>query len=74
MFCFGHLSIACSVPWDYVRKLTPKVNKVEYYADLLMEEVLVVELKWVERLAKEHMAQCLNYLPVSKRVLARLFS
>jgi GxxExxY protein len=33
----------------------------EYYCDILVEDVLVVELKCVERLANEHMAQCLNY-------------
>ena len=34
----------------------------EYFADILVEDVLVVELKCVERLANEHTAQCLNYL------------
>jgi GxxExxY protein len=37
----------------------------EYYADILVEDVLVVELKCVERLANEHTAQCLNYLRAS---------
>ena len=31
----------------------------EYFADLLVEDVVVVELKCVERLASEHSAQCL---------------
>src|SRR3954451_16486441 len=35
----------------------------EYFADLLVEDALVVELKCAERLASEHTAQCLNYLP-----------
>ena len=34
----------------------------EYFADLLVEDVLAVELKCVDRLASEHTAQCLNYL------------
>lgn len=34
----------------------------EYFADILVEDVLVVELKCVDRLANEHVAQCLNYL------------
>jgi GxxExxY protein len=34
----------------------------DYVADLLVERVLVVELKCVERLGNEQMAQCLNYL------------
>ena len=37
----------------------------EYFADILVEHELVVELKCVERLSNEHMAQCLNYLRAS---------
>ncbi len=37
----------------------------EYYADLLVEGVLMVELKCVDHLANEHIAQCLNYLRAS---------
>jgi GxxExxY protein len=39
----------------------------EYFADILVEDVLVVELKCVERLNNEHTAQCLNYLRASGR-------
>jgi GxxExxY protein len=43
-----------------------KVHSVgEYFADILVEDVLVVELKCAERLASEHTAQCLNYLRAS---------
>jgi GxxExxY protein len=44
----------------------------EFFADLLVEDVLVIELKCVDRLAKEHMAQCLNYLRASGRTLCLL--
>ena len=37
----------------------------EYFADILVEDALVVELKCVDRLAGEHTAQCLNYLRAS---------
>ena len=37
----------------------------EYFADILVEDVLAIELKCVDRLANEHTAQCLNYLPAS---------
>jgi len=37
----------------------------EYFADILVEDTLVIELKCVERLANEHTAQCLNYLKAS---------
>jgi GxxExxY protein len=36
----------------------------EYFADILVEDVLVVELKCVERLANEHTAQ-MSQLPAS---------
>ena len=44
----------------------------EYFADLLVEDVLVVELKCTERLANEHIAQCLNYLRASGRTVCLL--
>ena len=44
----------------------------EYFADMLVEDELVVELKCVERLANEHTAQCLNYLRASGRALCLL--
>ena len=37
----------------------------EYFADILVEDLLVIELKCVERLANDHTAQCLNYLRAS---------
>ncbi len=33
-----------------------------YIADLLVEEKILIELKCINRFAKEHMAQCINYL------------
>ncbi len=39
----------------------------KYFADLLVEDVLVIELKCAERLSNEHTAQCLNYLRASRR-------
>ena len=42
----------------------------EYFADLLVEDALVVELKCVDCLGREHMAQCLNYLRASGRELS----
>ena len=46
----------------------------EYFADILVEDVLVVELKCVQRLANEHTAQCLNYLRASGRTLCLLIN
>ena len=44
----------------------------EYYADLLVEDKLVVELKCVDCFSNEHMAQCLNYLRASGLKIALL--
>jgi len=40
-------------------------NVGEYFADILVADVLMIELKCVDRLANEHTAQCLNYLRAS---------
>src|ERR1039458_6897407 len=44
----------------------------EYFADLLVEDVLLVELKCVERLSSDHTAQCINYLRASRRSVCLL--
>ncbi len=44
----------------------------EYFAHILVDNVLVVELKCVDRLGNEHMAQCLNYLRASGITLCLL--
>ena len=46
----------------------------DYYADLLVEGKIVVELKCVEHLAKEHTAQCLNYLKASGKPVCLLIN
>jgi GxxExxY protein len=37
----------------------------EYFADIVVEGAVMVELKCVERLGNEHSAQCMNYLKTS---------
>ena len=46
----------------------------EYFADILVENTLVVELKCVDRLANEHTAQCINYLRASGRNVCLLIN
>jgi GxxExxY protein len=46
----------------------------QYYADILVEDELVLELKCADRLTKEHMAQCLNYLHASGKSLCLLLN
>ena len=46
--------------------VTYKGHRVgDYCADIVVEGRVVLELKCVERLSREHLAQCLNYLRVS---------
>jgi GxxExxY protein len=44
----------------------------EYFADIVVQDALVVELKSAERLSPEHKAQCLNYLRASGLTLCLL--
>lgn len=46
----------------------------EYTADLLVEEVLLVELKAVKELDDIHLAQCLNYLKATNLRLCLLMN
>ena len=46
----------------------------EYVADLVVGEKVIVELKCVERFANEHLAQCINYLKVSRLSVALLIN
>jgi GxxExxY protein len=39
----------------------------EYFAEIVVEDAIVIELKCVDHIANEHMAQCLNYLRASGR-------
>src|SRR5690349_11882982 len=39
----------------------------EYICDLLVDGILIVELKCCEKLADEHVAQCINYLCATNR-------
>ena len=44
----------------------------DYFADLLVEDKMIVELKCVETLNNEHVAQTLNYLKATDHHLALL--
>ena len=40
-------------------------NVGDYFTDIFVEDVVILELKCVEHLAAEHTAQCLNYVRAS---------
>lgn len=42
------------------------VNVGEYFADLLVESLIIVELKVVKQINNNHQAQLMNYLTASK--------
>jgi GxxExxY protein len=44
----------------------------EYFADILVEKQLILELKCVEALGSEHLAQVLNYLKATGKAVALL--
>jgi GxxExxY protein len=46
----------------------------EYFADLIVEDAILVELKAVESLAAIHSAQCINYLAATKIPLCLLIN
>ena len=39
----------------------------EYFSDIIVENAVVIEIKCVDRLSNDHLAQCLNYLRASGR-------
>ncbi|HYV64059.1 MAG TPA: GxxExxY protein, partial [Bryobacteraceae bacterium] len=43
----------------------PPESVGDYLADLVVESAVVIEVKCVEGLAPEHVAQCINYLKAS---------
>ena len=70
--CLRRYSVPClksPTLWgpDFWRYKGQRVG--EYVADILVKDVLVIELKCVDRLANEHLAQCLNYLRASGRAI-----
>jgi len=46
----------------------------DYFADILVEDLVLVELKCVDRLMGEHSAQCLNYLKTSGKSICLLLN
>jgi GxxExxY protein len=46
----------------------------EYVADLIIEDVVLIELKAIEQLANIHSAQCINYLAATKLPICLLIN
>ncbi len=46
----------------------------EYYADLLVQDIVVVELKHVRQIEDAHIAQCINYLRATNNRIGLLLN
>ncbi len=46
----------------------------QYYADILVEDTVVIELKYANPLNDSHVAQCLNYLRATDKTIALLLN
>ncbi len=56
-------------------KVEYKGNEVgSYFADIVVEDRLLIELKCVKEIGKEHMAQCINYLAATGLRICLLFN
>jgi GxxExxY protein len=64
-----HVQRECPIPVYY---LGQKVG--EYYADLVVADCVIVELKAAEALAEEHEAQLLNYLKATRYEVGMLLN
>jgi len=58
------MRVEAQVPIDVTYK---GENVGSYFADMVVEDELMLELKCVDRLGPEHLAQCINYLKASGR-------
>ena len=64
----------CAVPQASVCIQYKGQKLGQYFADLLVEDELILEIKCVDTLNKEHLAQCLNYLRASGKHLCLLIN
>jgi GxxExxY protein len=46
----------------------------EYYADLIVEDIIIIELKAAESIAEEHEHQLLNYLKATDKEVGLLLN
>lgn len=65
------LEVAQQVPFKISYK---SVVVGDYFADLIVENKLLIEIKSVRMLDKAHMAQCINYLTAANLNLALLLN
>ena len=57
---------------EYVVHYKDTILNHKYYADFILFDKIILELKSCEKLDSKHIAQCINYLKVSTNKLAIL--
>lgn len=65
------LSCVNQVP---IKVFYDKINVGEYFADIIVNEVVIVELKAAEALCPEHEAQLINYLKATDKEVGLLLN
>ena len=74
-----------ALEWEFKKAGIPFVREKEYpvnykgtilshrfYADFVVFDNIILEVKGISRISDEHIAQCINYLKVSQNKLALL--
>ena len=59
---------------EYVVLYKDVILPHKFYADLIVFDKIIVEIKCVKQLTDEHMSQAINYLKVSNNKLALLIN
>ncbi|MDR0793540.1 MAG: GxxExxY protein [Chitinophagaceae bacterium] len=57
---------------EYVLNYKGNILPHKFYADFVIFDKIILEIKAINNIADEHIAQCINYLKVSKNKLALL--
>lgn len=69
---FSLLNIPYEREKEYSVKYKNIVLKHKFYADFIVYDKIILEIKCVENLHDKHISQCINYLKVSQSRLAIL--
>lgn len=69
---FKKLNIPFESEKEYVVQYKDIILNHKFYADFVVYDTIILELKSCEKLDSKHTAQCINYLKVSSNKLAIL--
>jgi len=69
------IKMGCNVRQQQNIKVYYETEEVgDYYADLLIDDLVIIELKAAESLCEEHEAQLINYLKATKMEIGLLLN